>query len=259
MKIKTAKKLPKAGDAIERRVVADVKKYGWHIVGVEGDEDGPSFSYSVGLQYTFQHPELFVMGLPHNVAGAFINDIGKRIREGRSFTAKSSVDGVAEGLTLRFARFGKRYYKEYLGCANWFYKSMDYPVLQLVWPDPSGNFPWDAKFDGALFQHQLLLSEDRKTSWPFPVAKNTMAFAHDAIFKTREPIVRVSHDDDGDWQFLDGVSTNASKNAMLVALSTVVQRDPSVLDVANLPIGWCATRSKPGSPWKRIALDEEQE
>jgi len=250
-------KPPKAEDDIERRVIADIKKHGWHIVGVHGDDQGPSFSYSVGLLHTFQHPELFVMGLPHNVAGAFINDIGNLIKGGRSFTAKSKVDGIATGLTLKFVRFGTRYFKDYMGCANSFYQSTEYPVLQLVWPDPGGKFPWEAEFEGALFKHQLLLCEDRKVCWPFKAAKNTMAFAHAAIFKKDEPILRVSHDEDGDWQFLDGVSTNASKNAMLVALSTVVERDPSVLDVADLPVGWSVIRTKPGAPWKRDTSADE--
>jgi len=247
------KRFPKAEDEIERRVVADVKKYGWHVVSIQGDEQGPSFSYSVGLVHTFEHPEIFVMGLSHEVASAFINEIGLRVKKGQSFGLRSRPRGIAEGMALGFVNFGKRYIREYLGCARWFYKPADFPVLQMVWPDGAGKFPWDDKFNGQLFEHQLLLCEDVTKCWPFHDARNTVAFVHAAIFKSKEPIIHVVHEKDGDWQFLDGISTNANRNAMIVALSEVVKRDPSVLELADLPRGWSATRKELGSPWQRVA------
>jgi hypothetical protein len=31
--------------------------------------------------------------------------------------------------------------------AIWYYRSSPFPVLQLVWPDPAGLFPWEDGFD----------------------------------------------------------------------------------------------------------------
>lgn len=39
--------------------------------------------------------------------------------------------------------------------------------------------------------------------------------------------------------------------ALLVSLKTIVQIDPTVLEVADLPPGWQATRDTAESPWKR--------
>ena len=39
-------------DDDERRVIEDVQQYGWHIVGVEDDQEGPGFAYSIGLYHT---------------------------------------------------------------------------------------------------------------------------------------------------------------------------------------------------------------
>ncbi|WP_201766793.1 hypothetical protein [Rhodopirellula sp. SWK7] len=65
------------------------------------------------------------------------------------------------------------------------------------------------------------------------------------------PILLVCHDaDDGTWQFLDG-GTLSMADAMLVALSEVVARDPSVCDLADLPLGWQAVRRDVESPWER--------
>jgi len=61
----------------------------------------------------------------------------------------------------------------------------------------------------------------------------------------------VSHDaDDDGWQFLDGKPVDVA-NAALVGLGEIVRRDPSVLEVADVPPGWSATRATKTSPWQR--------
>jgi hypothetical protein len=34
-------------------------------------------------------------------------------------------------------------------------------------------------------------------------------------------------------------------------LEEIVEHDPTVCDLADLPCGWCAEREAIGSPWKR--------
>ena len=66
-----------------------------------------------------------------------------------------------------------------------------------------------------------------------------------------EPILYVTHDaHDHGWQFLDGKPVDMS-NAALVSLDNIVHRDPSVLELADMPPGWCATRATKSSPWRR--------
>ena len=65
------------------------------------------------------------------------------------------------------------------------------------------------------------------------------------------PILMVSHDaDDGGWQFLCG-TTNAPEDGCIVHLEEVVTRDPTVSEVADLPLGWVAFRTAVGAAWKR--------
>jgi hypothetical protein len=77
-----------------------------------------------------------------------------------------------------------------------------------------------------------------------------------------EPILLVSHDaDDHGWQFI-GTSDAAMDDAMLVSLESIVRRDPTVLEVADLPPGWQAVRSAVGEPWTRYenpAVEHEEE
>lgn len=87
--------------------------------------------------------------------------------------------------------------------------------------------------------------------WPFDDPKNVASFALRQIMDGTAPILLVCHDDDdGTWQFLDGQPLSMA-DAMLVALSEVVTRDPSVRELADLPIGWQAARPDANSPWQR--------
>jgi hypothetical protein len=89
-----------------------------------------------------------------------------------------------------------------------------------------------------------------QTEWPFEDPKNTAAFTTVGVIKRHEPVCRVCHDDDGAWQFLPGGAVTMA-DAMLVALSEVVGTDQSLLQLADLPLGWIATRDNPQSEWQR--------
>lgn len=66
------------------------------------------------------------------------------------------------------------------------------------------------------------------------------------------PILLVTHDDDGDWQFLCG-TTNDPVDGRIVHLKHIVAMDPTVSEVADLPLGWRAFRDEVGGSWTREA------
>jgi len=68
------------------------------------------------------------------------------------------------------------------------------------------------------------------------------------------PIVMVSHDvDDGGWQFLCG-TTQDPADGRIVHLEEIVAMDPTLLEIADLPLGWVAFRGAPGGAWTREPL-----
>lgn len=70
------------------------------------------------------------------------------------------------------------------------------------------------------------------------------------ILRAGKPILLVSHDDDGSWQFLD--SDEASMDdAAVVALEEMLRHDPTIAELADLPRGCTATRDGPDEPWSR--------
>ncbi|WP_136967893.1 DUF4262 domain-containing protein [Polyangium sorediatum] len=50
---------------------------------------------------------------------------------------------VLENRDVRFVTMKTDEYRAHLGYAFWFYHGVEFPVLQVVWPDGAGRFPWD--------------------------------------------------------------------------------------------------------------------
>jgi len=90
-----------------------------------------------------------------------------------------------------------------------------------------------------------------KIKWPFTDARNTAVFTTRESLEEGKPILLVRHDqDDGTWQFQTRETVPASE-AKVVALDEIIFRDPSVVELADLPLGWSAIRDSITSPWKR--------
>ena len=87
--------------------------------------------------------------------------------------------------------------------------------------------------------------------WPFDDAENTAVITLTRIVDGSQPILYVVHDEDGDWQFLDG-SDVSEEDASTVSLKNVATRDPSIKALADLPAGWAAERTHVGQEWQRF-------
>lgn len=72
-----------------------------------------------------------------------INDIGARAREGTRYAPGDRVGGLIEGSSCTTKRMHITHYRDYLGCGLWYYDGSELPVLQLLWLDKSGHFPWE--------------------------------------------------------------------------------------------------------------------
>ena len=98
--------------------------------------------------------------------------------------------------------------------------------------------------------------------WPFADPENAATYTLDRILRGEAPILRVRHDcDDGAWQFLDGGDVDVA-SAKIVSLRAMVELDPSLRELADLPKGWGAERDAPGLPWRRSSIhgaDEDED
>ncbi len=140
-------------DQEDAHVAAMVRAHGWFIQYVGGGtcgvptcgcgDDGPAFAYTVGL-FGLRHPELLILGVPPEVAGAVLNDLGRRIKNGAA---------LLSGQLVTFRDRPQRIIpevvpnpEEIVYTANRFYgmaSDASVPVLQLSYDDPEGRFPWE--------------------------------------------------------------------------------------------------------------------
>jgi hypothetical protein len=239
-------------DLHEQKLLSDIQQYGWHIIAIPQDEEGPAFAYTVGLYGSFKHPELIILGLKSETNIQILKNLGSEIKAGKVFDDSREYDEVLTNYPVSFRKVLEKYYREFFGYAVWYYKGTEFPVLQCVWPDKNNRYPWDADFNRALYLEEPLL--DRKQEWPFREPKNLAVFTTRYVLEDRLPILLVTHDEDGSWQFLCG-TTDASADAKLVCLFDIHQLDPSASSLAYLPEGWQATRQTASDPWTRKKSD----
>lgn len=93
-------------------------------------------------------------------------------------------------------------------------------------------------------------------SWPFHDPPNLAVITTRNIINGEAFIALVTHDeDDGGWQFhAAGTDQPDEKNTAIVALREIIEIDPSILELATLPIGWCAFRDTPDQKWSSKIL-----
>lgn len=134
-------------DPGEAQLLDDVETFGWHMITVSKDDEGPSFTYTVGLFKSYGHPELIVFGLPDKVMQDVLHVAATLIQGGRTFgDNECTLDLLNDDYPCVFRTVLPEQYEFYLGYAMWFYriKNVDeFPALQLVWPDKASHFPWE--------------------------------------------------------------------------------------------------------------------
>lgn len=161
--------LPVPTDDVEREVLGDIARYGWHVVIVRGgahDHLGPDhegagpwsadpaaqaayesdFTYTAGLSPTFAHPEIILVGSWQH-AQAYLNVIGQMIQQGRRFQAGDTTEELLDGYSVRFDTVADHPRVDLLTWADWVARRRRFEALQLVLPDKNGLWPEDPHYD----------------------------------------------------------------------------------------------------------------
>lgn len=94
-------------------------------------------------------------------------------------------------------------------------------------------------------------------AWPFDDARDVACITTRFVLDDAHPILLVTHDDDGDWQFLCG-STDNPDDGRLIGLDCALSLDPGLAELADLPLGWKAWRDSTEHEWERYAADDDE-
>ncbi len=163
-------------DEIERRVREDIERFGWHVALVPGEGETPGWAWTLGLFGRFSHPELAIFGMPLEDMHRVLNLLGLRVKRGLRFDDGSRVSGIFASYALTLRQVNERWVDPFFGNVAWHYQRGDVPLLQAVWPDAGGRFPWEPEFDPAWRREQPLLFEaDEARALPPALARQLRA------------------------------------------------------------------------------------
>lgn len=234
-------------DDLLEKTKLNIEKFGIQVIMIASTDYLPSFAYSIGLTKTFNHPEIICFGLSKGLGHQIINDVAEIIKKGEVIEIGKIYSEIFENSRATFLKVDQRNIADYFGAALNFYENEEFSALQLIWTDRNDRFPWENNFEEEFLFKQPLL--DRNADFKYYEPKNLTTFTTRQWLEENKPILRVVHDDDGDWQFLTG--DQMPEDIKIVALEELIKRDNSLNEVFDLEYGEEAERDFLGAKWKR--------
>ena len=145
----------------QRQELEAISKDGCAVVKVlERDEPRtPEWAYTVGLQHSYGHPEVLIIGLENEHTQILLHNINNRIRnKGLSFRHRTIWNDVIDGYGCFFQQIDPDSYGEWFAANRWFYGGNDFEAVQMLWPSVSGVYPWQGEADSYLRWDQPVLA-----------------------------------------------------------------------------------------------------
>jgi hypothetical protein len=95
-----------------------------------------------------------------------------------------------------------------------------------------------------------LMGQNAK-DWAFDQEPNVAAITTRQVLREAHPILHVVHySDDHSWAFTCG-TTDDPEDGLVVGMGEILDMDPSLAGIADLPPGWIASREKVSGEWTR--------
>jgi len=223
-----------------------IDKYGLSVIKINATEYLPSFAYSVGLKESLNHPEIICFGLNGQLLHELINDVAKIISDEGKINTNKEYKNIFQNSRAKFLKIDKRNIEDYFGVAIKYFGTKEIEGFQLIWTDRNDKFPWENGFEEEFKFKQPLL--DRNAEFKFREERNLAVFTTKKWLEN-EPILRVLHDQDGDWQFL--TKEIDFKTGKLVSLDKMILKDETLNEIFDLEYGEEAERDFIGGEWRR--------
>ena len=198
-------------DQGDRKLVADVEEYGWHVCLVTEDDATPGWAFTVGLWHTFGHPEVAMFGLRGPDMHHWLNAVGEQARNGQPLVPEEPRPGILAKHPVIARPVHVSWYPDFFGYALWFGHNSVAPILQVIWPDKDGRFPWEegSGHRSRVDQPQLWIPrEDHATGawtrlfapddWPFPDGPATSVISTRRIVMEGRAVTYVVREPNGD-------------------------------------------------------------
>jgi len=99
-------------------------------------------------------------------------------------------------------------------------------------------------------------NKNESSAFQFTDATDTACFSCVHVLQDGEPILSVTHDHDGSWQFLCG-RQHSETDAKIISLKQATEIDPSLNGLYAMPAGVGADRASKDADWTPYKLADE--
>ena len=138
-----------------------VETNGWCAEPVAAMEDPPTpgYTYTIGFETSYDHPEVVIFGLQPVMARGLIEMLAVHIDAGGVSPDGMFVGLLDNDLTAAMLPVDMEEHAALFAGATRFHGRDDYRVCQFVWPDRNGKMPWDEGYDNRLRLAQPVIGQ----------------------------------------------------------------------------------------------------
>ena len=252
-------------DERERWLRDTIAETGWAVVAVTAE---PAHAFTIGLWQSYGQPELVMFGLDPPDMQTWLNACVMVLRA-RPVADDQPFDGVLDGFSVLLRTVHPSWHEPLFETMCAYYGRTDVPVRQVVWPDRDGRWPWEEGATESSRDRQprawLPVAEhpeggwrfvgELAVDWPFAeIQPDTVVLASDEVVTGLLPVVAVTHDADGGWDFLDERGY-ADEAAGWVHFGRLYRDQPWLARFAELPADTQAWLAEDGQ-WRERRFGE---
>jgi len=129
-----------------------VETNGWCAEPVAAQEDPPTpgYTYSIGFELTYAHPEVVIFGLQPVAARGLMDMMAEYLGGGGSIPEGVFVGLLDNDLPAAMLPMDVDEYADMFASAAHFHRDSTFRLSQFVWPDRNGLLPWNDGYDERL-------------------------------------------------------------------------------------------------------------
>lgn len=138
-----------------------VEENGWCAEPVAGSEDPPRppYTYTVGFEESFEHPEVVIFGLQPVAARGLMEMMAEHLDAGGTLPVGEFVGLLDNGLRCALLPVRLTDHRDLFTGLSAYHGERPFRVEQFVWPDRQGRLPWDPGYEERLRLAQPVIGE----------------------------------------------------------------------------------------------------
>lgn len=138
-----------------------VDTHGWCAEPVQicDDPPRPGYTYTVGFEQRWHHPELIIFGLQPVAAKGLLGLVAEQLDAGGDVPEGVFTGLLDNDLACAILPIDEPDLAELCPGIVEYYRRDDVELSQFVWPDRGGHFPWQEGYDERLRLAQPLIAD----------------------------------------------------------------------------------------------------